>query len=228
MPADMKNLVCWPKGSKECWWGKLEACDYSLKHAALCMTSCLCMTRTSTVTSRQWSYVRMARVKPRDGNALAKEGGGRCTITRRSVRDVDSSVLDPPPRTQSITVIHSGFTPESKHWARSIAANDGTSRNMNIFPLLNTCLNLHHYFVGLGISSWPEQNSSFYGGKKDVGLREVINPIMNSGFCKVNLQLVEMSNITFMCCILFPSLTMHFHFFKLARISCTSVQLTHH
>lgn len=114
-------------------------------------------------------------------NALAKEGGGRSVITRRSVRDVDSSVLDPPPCIQSITVIHSSFT-ENKHWARSIAANDGTSRNMNIFLLLNTCLNLHHYFVGLGISTWPEQNLSFYRvKKKNVGLREVISHIMNSG-----------------------------------------------
>lgn len=135
MPADMKNLVCWPKGSKECWWGKLEACDYSLKHAALCMTSYLHMTRTSTVTSRQWSYIRTASVKLRDRSGQRKKRGGRSTITRRSVRNVDSSMLDPPLCIQSITVIRSSCTTESKHWARSISANDSTSRNINIFPL---------------------------------------------------------------------------------------------
>lgn len=77
MPADMKNLLCWPKGSKECWWGKLEACDYSLKHAALGMMSYLHMTRTSTVTSRQWSYIRTASAKLRDRDVRRKreEGG---------------------------------------------------------------------------------------------------------------------------------------------------------
>lgn len=137
MPADMKNLVCWPKGSEECWWGKLEAYDYSLKHAALCMTSYLHMSRTSTMTSRQWSYVRTDSVRLRDRNAQRKKGGEEgWTTTRRSVRNVDSSMLDPPLCIQSITVIRSSCIRQSKHWASSIAANDGTSRDMNIFCCL--------------------------------------------------------------------------------------------
>lgn len=77
MPADMKNLVCWPKGSKGCWLWKLKACDYSLKHAALCMMSYLHMTRTSTLTSRQWSCTRTAsavRLRDRNGQRKMAEG----------------------------------------------------------------------------------------------------------------------------------------------------------
>lgn len=104
MPADMKNLVCWPKGSKGCWLWKLKACDYSLKHAALCMMSYLHMTRTSTLTSRQWSYTRTpSAVRLRDKWA-EKDVGGR---SRRSVRNVDSAVLDPPLCIQSISLIRS-------------------------------------------------------------------------------------------------------------------------
>ena len=70
MPADMKNLVCWPKGSRGCWLGRLKSCDCSLKHAALCMMSYLHMTRTSTVTSRHWWCFRTAlAVKLRDSCA---------------------------------------------------------------------------------------------------------------------------------------------------------------
>lgn len=57
----MKNLVYWPEGSKECWVEKLKACDHSLKPRAPGMMSHRRrLTRTSAVTSRQWSYVRTA------------------------------------------------------------------------------------------------------------------------------------------------------------------------
>lgn len=61
MPADVKNLVCWPEGSRECWVKKLKACDHSPKPTAPGMMShCRRVTRTLAVTSRQWSYVRTA------------------------------------------------------------------------------------------------------------------------------------------------------------------------
>lgn len=61
---------------------------------------------------------------------MEKEGGGRSTITRGSVRKADSSMLNPPLCIQSITVIHPSCTPESKQRAKITAANDGTSRNI--------------------------------------------------------------------------------------------------
>lgn len=57
----MKNLLCWPEGSKGCWVEKLKACDHSPKPTAPGMMSHRRRaTWTSAVTSRQWSYVRTA------------------------------------------------------------------------------------------------------------------------------------------------------------------------
>lgn len=67
-------------------------------------------------------------MKPRDSKRAERDGGGRSAITRRSVRNVNSSVLGPPLCIQSITAIHSSCAQESKYWAKSMAANDGTSR----------------------------------------------------------------------------------------------------
>lgn len=67
-------------------------------------------------------------MKPRDSKSAERDGGGRSAITRRSVRNVNSSVLGPSLCIQSITAIHSSCAQESKYWAKSMAANDGTSR----------------------------------------------------------------------------------------------------
>lgn len=87
MPADVKNLLCWPEGSKECWAEKLKACDHSPKPTVPGMMSHgRCVTRTSAVTSRQWSSIRTAsavRLTQRSA-----EEDDRVEI-RRSVRDAD-------------------------------------------------------------------------------------------------------------------------------------------
>lgn len=131
MPADMKNLVCWPKGSKECWLWKLKACDYSLKPAALCMMSYLRMTRTSVVTSRQWSPTRTAsavRLRDRDGQRKMVEGEGG------DQSGMHSAMLHPPPCMESISRICSTCTPVKSQSARNIAANNGILRNTrNLF-----------------------------------------------------------------------------------------------
>lgn len=80
--------------------------------------------------------------------------------------------------------------PESKHRARSIWANDGTSRNMKIFRC--SIFNFHHYFVGPGINKQPEPNLNISSAKKG-GSCKVISSLWFQ-FCKVNLEPVEISD----------------------------------
>lgn len=83
----MRNLVCWPEGSIGCWVEKLKACDHSLKPTAPGMMSHRRrMTRTSAVTSRQWSYVRMASAVRLTQRSVQEDD--RVEI-RRSVGDAD-------------------------------------------------------------------------------------------------------------------------------------------
>lgn len=83
----MKNLVCWPEGSKECWVEKLKACDHSLKPMVPGMMSHRhCLTRTSAVTSRQWSYIRTASAVKMTQRSTEEDN--RVEI-RKSVGDAD-------------------------------------------------------------------------------------------------------------------------------------------
>lgn len=89
MPADMKNLVCWPEGSKECRVEKLKACDHSPEHAALGAMICRRrMTRTSAVTSRRWSSVRTASAVRLRQRSVAEDNS---VEIKRSVGDADGA-----------------------------------------------------------------------------------------------------------------------------------------